>query len=79
MLSTCIKFAAVLGLAGAIAFSIAPAEAKNARKKTGQSAVTTGQTTYPYAVRRSFNLDYRNYPSGGSGLMMGRGQNGGPA
>ncbi len=79
MLSTCIKFAAVLGLAGAIAFLIAPAEAKNARKRTGQSVATTGQATYPYAVRRSFNLDYRNYPSSGGGLMMGRGQNGGPA
>jgi hypothetical protein len=79
MLRTCIKLAAVLGLAGAIALSIAPAEAKQARKKTGQRAVTSGQTAYPSSVRRSFNLDYRNYPSDSNGLVMGRGMNGGPA
>ena len=79
MLSTCIKLAAVLGVAGAFALSIAPADAKKARKKSGQSVVTTGQMTYPYSARRSFNLDYRSYPSDSSGLVMGRGMNGGPA
>jgi hypothetical protein len=80
MLKSGIKLAAVLGFAGVIALSIASAEARNARKKTDRRVVTTGQTTYPSSVRRSYGLDYRGSSGGGGGgLMMGYNMNGGPA
>lgn len=59
MLGTGMKLAAALGFAGAIALSIAPAEAQTARKKSDQSVVTSGPATHPSPMRRSYGLDNR--------------------
>jgi hypothetical protein len=59
MLGIGIKLAAALGFAGAIALSIAPAEAQTARKKTDQSVVSSGPATHPSAMRRSYGSDQR--------------------
>jgi hypothetical protein len=76
MLGTGIKLAAALGFAGAIALSIAPAEAQAARKKTDQSVVTSGPATAPSSMRRSYGLDNRG---SNRGITFECDTHGGPA
>ena len=75
MLGTGIKLAAALGFAGAIALSIAPAEAQAARKKTDQSVVTSGPATAPSSIR-SYGLDNRG---SNRGITFECDTHGGPA